>query len=83
MVFSVPEKTFDEKSGLASLKSLYNKWLSPVFEYEYLRHEKNYQVFIRDDFGNKYGLEKVFTAGRRSNNFHQAYLIQHLSSVLT
>jgi hypothetical protein len=60
MTFSVPEKTFDEKTGLASLKSLYNKWMSPVFEYEYLSHEKNYQVFIRDDFGNKYMLEKVF-----------------------
>ena len=60
MVFSVADKTFDEKTGLNSIKSLFNKWLAPVFEYEYLSHEKLFSIFIRDDYGNKFSLERSF-----------------------
>jgi hypothetical protein len=60
MKFSVADKTFNEKTGFNALKSIYNKLLSPVFEYEYLSHEKQYRVFIRDDCGNKFMLQKSF-----------------------
>ncbi len=69
MEFSVTDKTFDEKAGLASLKSLFSKWLSPVFEYEYFSHEKNYRIFIRDDYGNKFGLEDPFQHEDEAKSF--------------
>lgn len=69
LAFSVPEKTFDEKEGLASLKSIYKKLLSPVFEYDYVSYQKQYQVYIQDDFGNKYRIGKFFDREEKAESF--------------
>lgn len=69
LAFSVQEKTFDEKTGLASLKSLYNKLQFPVFEYDFISHQQKYHIFIKDDFGNKYSLEKLFPDEEQTKSF--------------
>ena len=69
LAFAVYEKTFHEEDGLASLKSIYKKWLFPVFEYEYVSYQQQYQVFIKDDFGNKYGCEKLFPQEEQAKSF--------------
>jgi hypothetical protein len=60
LAFKVEEKTFNEEDGLASLKSIYKKWLSPVFEYSYLGYLQQYQIYVQDDYGNRYSYETLF-----------------------
>ena len=60
MTFAVDEIIFNAQSGLASLKSIYKKWLSPVFEYDFLSYQQQYRLYIQDDIGNKYGYDKLF-----------------------
>jgi hypothetical protein len=60
LAFTVEEKTFNEEDGMASLKSIFKKWLCPVFEYSFLSHQQQYQIYVQDDFGNRYNYEKLF-----------------------
>ena len=69
MAFAVDGKIFNAQNGLDSLKSIYKKWLSPVFEYEYVNHQQQYQVYIQDDFGNKYRYEKLFPREELAKSF--------------
>jgi len=69
MAFAVDGKIFNAQNGLDSLKSIYKKWLSPVFEYEFVNHQQQYQVYIQDDFGNKYRYEKLFPQEEQAKSF--------------
>jgi hypothetical protein len=44
LAFTVEEKTFNEEDGMASLKSIFKKWLCPVFEYSFLSHQQQYHL---------------------------------------
>ena len=50
----------------------YKKWLFPVFEYEYVSYQQQYQVYIQDDFGNKYRIEKLFPQEEQAKSFVSA-----------
>ena len=60
LAFKVEEKTFNEEEGLASLQSIYKKWADPVFQYAFLSHQQQYQIYVQDDFGNRYSHDKLF-----------------------
>ena len=72
MAFAVEEKTFNAQAGLASLKSVYKKLLCPVFLYDYLGYQQQYQVYVLDDFGNRYGYEKLFPQEEQAQQFVSA-----------
>lgn len=69
LAFAVADKSFDEQSGLASLHSIFKKWLNPVFEYDYISHEQRFEVYVKDDFGNKYANDKLFPNEIDAKNF--------------
>jgi hypothetical protein len=59
--FAVEEKMFTHEAGFSSLNSLYSKLRNnPDFETEYIPHEQKWEVFIKDNFGNKYSNQKLF-----------------------
>src|SRR6185312_7615955 len=41
----------------------------PVFMYDYLGYQQQYQVYMQDDFGNRYGYEKLFPQEDQAQQF--------------
>ncbi len=77
--FTIEDKMFTYEAGYSSLNSLY-KILggNPPLETEFIGHEQKWSVFIKDDFGNKYSNQNLFTTKEEA----EAY-INTLQSVLS
>lgn len=68
--FSVEDKKVTYEAGFSSLNSLYKKLANnPTFESEYLPHEQKWNVFIKDDFGNKYSDQNLFDTKEAADSF--------------
>jgi hypothetical protein len=56
------ETPLNNPTTLASITSIYRKLNDdPLFEMSYMEHEKAWQLFIKDDFQNKYIYNKTFS----------------------
>jgi len=68
-VFEVENKIVNEEDLLASVQSIYKKLTNPLFDLKYIEHEKQWQIYIEDEFGNKYGSKQLFQDEEKADAF--------------
>lgn len=67
--FTVTGKMVTYKEAMASLQSLFKKLLSPEFQEQFVAHEDKWQVYVTDDFGNKYASRQLFATNEEAETF--------------
>jgi hypothetical protein len=59
-VFEVEDKILTEQQAVQALHSIFRKLNDPDFQLGFVPHEERWQVFILDDFGNKFSGKSLF-----------------------
>jgi hypothetical protein len=59
-VFEVEDKILNEEQAITALYSIFKKLANPGFELGFVAHEKQWQITIQDEFGNKFASRQLF-----------------------
>ena len=68
-VFEVTDTIMNEEQAMASLQSVYRKLANPRYELAYAAHEEQWQIYIPDEFGNKFVSRQLFREKEKAVEF--------------
>ena len=70
-VFEVEDKVLNEPQAIQALHSIFRKLNEPDFQLGFVPHEERWQVFIQDDFGNKFSGKNLFSDQKEAAGYQK------------